>query len=703
MQQNILLSFTDMDSEKLGRISRSLYAMLNSSIGPEVSINIRRTSTNLGDDISRIHGEIEDWEKILVYSGSKAEGLRFDSSDDDWMWIYRTIKVIPSDSYMAIYDSNTTLLLMDNEMTKPGFTLLKLIGEYPMAYMAVRGLTEHILNGLYLSCKKWREFHTSQSQFTHGPCASAVMGPCEYDLAFCLRCDIWPANAHDCIRRLHLSAWPSHDTVLKIVNDGVLFVPIGAKQSIFENTEWRMSFSLAEKKLIHAMNHTQFLCYGLLKIFLKEAIDSNPDVKGLLCSYFLKTALFWEITTTSNQWNPSTLLSCFWNCFCRLLQWVSCSYCPNFFIPQNNMFGGKIEGRNRDKLLQHLRILYHEGYRCLLRCQSLENSISYIIHRYAELFAEEIDNKCIACEIINESDRGPAPDHFSIKSILTYQLAYPTTSHQRFLLKTWLHQCLINFSLTGTNYLSPETPCNKSNYRNLTKRMNIMGRCRTDSVSYFLYQAMLCYNNERYTQALRLVQRSKEKISHPRSMYWMKQTRKQYEEAGLDRLPIETVLRRHFLDDIRIKSDQYIPELYLEMHSPDADSTLKFVIPPLVCSYFLQCLCCRKLGHVREAEDALYELSLLVQQDDDHHISLEHRAISWHIVGICQQMRGDDQEAFQSYFRAQQQLGGDLFKVAASIRLGTMLLKYFNNFWQFKWISKDTHLVSRQIYLTGYE
>ena len=29
--------------------------------------------------------------------------------------------------------------------------------------------------------------------------------------------------------------------------------------------EWRISLSLAEKALVHAMNHHMFLCYGLLK------------------------------------------------------------------------------------------------------------------------------------------------------------------------------------------------------------------------------------------------------------------------------------------------------------------------------------------------------------------------------------------------------------------------------------------------------
>ena len=665
-----------MDIRNLGRISCSLDAILNTIIGREVLINVRRTTTNLRDDLFRREHELLNSKYLPVYSGSKAEGLRFKSSDEDWMLIYRDVKVIPSESYMAIYDSSTTLLLMENEMTKPGFTLLKLIGESTMP--EVRMSMVHILNGHYVSCQLWRELHTRQSEFTHGPCASFIIGTYEYDNAFCLRCDIWPTTAHDCIRRLHQCGWPSHDTILSIVNDGVLFVPIGAKQSVFENMEWRMSFSLAEKKLIHAMNHTQFLCYGLLKILLKESIDVNPEVKGLLCSYFMKTALFWEITTTSNQWSPSTLLSCFWKCFCRLLQWISCSYCPNYFVPQNNMFGDKIEGRNRDKLLQYLRILYYEGYSCLMRCQSLAEDMSLTMHRNVKIVLGEahMDKGTIALEIITEFFN--CKIYFrSLENIWMYQLASPTCSHERFLLRNWLYQDLTNESISGYIYNSATGPCNKSQFCNLTKRMNIVRRCRTDSANYLLHQAMLYYNNERYNRALRLVQQSKEKMSDPRAIYWYNRTEKQCREAGFDRLPIEVMMKRHLLDIIIIENSQYIPELYLELHSQDTNSReFPFLIPPLVCGFFLQYLCLRKLGHLRETDDALYELSLLVKHDDKHHINFDQRAISWNIVAICQQMSGDDRAACRSFFRAQQCLGRDLFKVSTSIRLGIILLKY---------------------------
>ena len=432
------------------------------------------------------------------------------------------------------------------------------------------------------------------------------------------------------------------------------------------------------------MNHTQFLCYGLLKIFLKEAIDINPDVKGLICSYFLKTAIFWEITVSPNQWNPSSLLSCFWNCFRRLLQWVSCSYCPNFFVPQNNMFGGKLEGRNRDKLLQHLKILYYEGYRCLLRCQSLADTMTFAMHRNVEIVVRDIENIVIAEEIINECDLRlesvvfkHCTAHTGIKSVLMYKLTYENTNmHQRFLLKTCLHRFLKIYSLSSTND-SPADVNNRSRYSNVARRMNILGRCRTDSVAHILYQAMLCYNNGRYKKALRLVQKVKEKISAPFAIYWHNQTKKQYRDVGLDHLPIETVLRRHFLQLIEIDNDKCIPELHFERLIIGSHTKLAVLIPPLVCTFLLQYLCQRRLDHIREAEEALYELSLVVQHDYERHIGIDSWSTSWQILGICQQMSGDDRAACRSFMTAQQLLYNAWFKFATCVRLGIILVNYF--------------------------
>lgn len=100
---------------------------------------------------------------------------------------------------------------------------------------------------------------------------------------------------------------------------------VGSKiESDESEFEWRLSFSVAELKIVYSMNHTQFLCYGALKIFLKEVLSSENQ-ESLICSYYLKTIIFWEIQNNPGSifWCPSNLLSCFWMCFkCLCVFWI---------------------------------------------------------------------------------------------------------------------------------------------------------------------------------------------------------------------------------------------------------------------------------------------------------------------------------------------------------------------------------------------
>jgi hypothetical protein len=53
--------------------------------------------------------------------------------------------------------------------------------------------------------------------------------------------------------------------------------PIGCKGSKNEDIEWRFSFSVGEKLLIYSFTHVQLICYALMKILLKDVIDSDDD------------------------------------------------------------------------------------------------------------------------------------------------------------------------------------------------------------------------------------------------------------------------------------------------------------------------------------------------------------------------------------------------------------------------------------------
>ena len=71
------------------------------------------------------------------------------------------------------------------------------------------------------------------------------------------------------------------------------------------------------------------------------------------------------------------------------------------------MFANKIEGRNRQILLCHLCTLYSEGYRCLLRCPSLNVELTQLLQIQCVLRTaptpSNLSNSKVALEIFKES------------------------------------------------------------------------------------------------------------------------------------------------------------------------------------------------------------------------------------------------------------------------------------------------------------
>jgi hypothetical protein len=223
------------------------------------------------------------------------------------------------------------------------------------------------------------------------------------DMAFCFHFHSWPQQAETWLFRHRHGQWPPDTLIDDIVNYGCMLVPIGPK--VIENNEllWRISFSMAEKQLSHAMNYTQILCYALLKLSLKNIIDRNDKVKGLLCSYFMKTAVFWLSEEISiNAFQLQNLFHCYFLCIDKIITWVKCCYCPNYFIPEHNMFRGKINRSNSRQLLNILERL-RNGEHVFVTINTLFNSET-VLHESCiklEVFLYKVINIDIDVDLEN--------------------------------------------------------------------------------------------------------------------------------------------------------------------------------------------------------------------------------------------------------------------------------------------------------------
>ncbi|XP_062591503.1 uncharacterized protein LOC134252995 [Saccostrea cucullata] len=234
----------------------------------------------------------------VMRSGSRREGFRLSTSDVDDMFWPSHHKVISDLSKINLCRiPQHTMILMEYDDLPPGFTRLILMSQSNNPEIISSCV---VMNNItYISSTLFRDNHllflkTSTFPITtavpHGPCSTySLFQGKEADFAFCFQSHRWPTSAIPWIQRCSEQRWPDQNTVSDILRGGFHIVPIGSKPE--NELEWRISFSRAEQKIVYTMNHCQFLCYGLFKIFLKEVINCQPN-SSILCSYFIKTILF---------------------------------------------------------------------------------------------------------------------------------------------------------------------------------------------------------------------------------------------------------------------------------------------------------------------------------------------------------------------------------------------------------------------------
>ncbi|VDI14246.1 Hypothetical predicted protein [Mytilus galloprovincialis] len=289
-----------------------------------------------------------------ISSGSLAEGMDLPGSNVDIMFVDDVVNVTRIEKNIK-HPVQRTEFVMETDVDHPLFTRLRLIAAEVRENMFVS--KECIVNTqtvLYLSTTNFinqLKHRPPQEYYPHGPCLSNKEQTC--DIAFFLRSKYLPYQAKPWILR-YRRQWPSDVVIDRIINNGCLLVPIGPETLAGCNLLWRISFSVAEKHLVHSFNFTQLLCYGLLKLTLKLIVNTNEDAKDLMCSYYLKTALFWVSEEMDiDTFQLPKLFSCFSLCLNKLISWVNNCYCPNYVIHEH-MFLGKINKYNNNSLLSVL-------------------------------------------------------------------------------------------------------------------------------------------------------------------------------------------------------------------------------------------------------------------------------------------------------------------------------------------------------------
>lgn len=527
-------------------VSEALYVGLCHHIGAPTYVTLRRELIGMEEMIQR---PIKKYNKGgSAQSGSFREGFRFKSSDRDYM-VWTTYGKLISE--MSNFDGFCfRTIFMEQSFAPPGYVRLKLLNP-PRQLKRDPSVVKH-MNHFYLSSEKISNavYHcvSTSSMFAenlrpHGPCSNFYIGDIENDYVTCYACQYWPHTAYSWITRCKRKEWPPKHLLNEVISNGCHVIPVGSHLMPDENElEWRLSFSQAELQMVYSFNHTQFLCYGMLKIFLREVLCSSKH-ESLICSYFLKTVLFWEIQNNPVEefWCPSNLLFCFWTCFKRLCKCVYDSCCPNFIIPGNNMFRNKVFGAPREALLTQLLGYYEMGVECLKLSPTIcsivaqahcdesfsEGHVVSLLNMDMTINAELIDNFCPMFTIED--------CYLKLKSISSL-LQQPLSPFQSLAL-----QFSTSDGLAQTSFLLAKHSANKRNkiWYKLDKKIINMLRLSSSigHVSQILCLGVYFYNTERYHKVQDILKIFKQTFSRPFILF---------DDRGLDRI--------HYLETIGMYS-----------------------------------------------------------------------------------------------------------------------------------------------------
>ncbi|KAK3576564.1 hypothetical protein CHS0354_011242 [Potamilus streckersoni] len=302
------------------------------------------------------------------YFGSQAEAATTPGleSDIDKVTCLGIIAVQDLKNWVPNHDC---ALVVNDENTPPGYTKLQpMYCDLPLPVFNVSGdFFKLDIYGRSVICNDDYRLKL-QDCAHHGPANINYLGTNQaVDDVPAVRLYTWPDQASDWLTRNRRHNWPSQETIGLIQQTGALLVPVGHKLSQEQHLEWRISISYGEKILMWLLNSTQYKCYVLLKMikkcFIKPVVGDDA-----LNSYHLKTCMFYIIENTPAAiWQPDNLLPCVEMCLRLMYIWIESKSCPNYFIPEENMFQCKMYGSIPEQLLSVLSTLLGQEGRYLVR------------------------------------------------------------------------------------------------------------------------------------------------------------------------------------------------------------------------------------------------------------------------------------------------------------------------------------------------
>ncbi|XP_060068157.1 uncharacterized protein LOC132548316 [Ylistrum balloti] len=623
-------------------------------MGTREQLNMKIRSQVLGEQLENSDTDLHN---AIILCGSKGEGMALPCSDGDYMIINRTVKVMYPDERIPPNMAHKTILFMREADCNPGYVNLEL-GKAGQSQEEERLYNSLVRKDslIFVSSDIYREQQMDLLRTNLGV-NFEITGPSvastEGDSVFGFECKSWPKEDREWVTRSRLYGWPRQTLINKIVQSGCHLVPVGDKCSDDTSLQWRISFVTAEKSLVYSFSHVQHKVYVLLKYFLrqiKDALKENIGDDDILCSYFMKTILFHAIENSSNMfWQDKNLFCCFWFCFNILITWVKAGFCPNYFIPTNNLFKRKVHGQHQQILLNILKHLSQMKWMCL----SVGDYYEPIWKSLSDP-SVQTDLQCTIppWKIVLEEDLQITDG--LMKNLLTERVTFKTITAAMHLLSTsqtnfddiyTYHYAMKCLQILATEQVFPDNMAainNKKRYFRLKK-----GELWMIPTAVFGTELLHLATFHFLTGALRKsLKMSKQVVALCKTDHSDRYLREVHRHKCLRIAQRFERLQKIFTQSLIFHHER--------MHLPHFSQELcrkyrQLVIPPLPYALFLTFLCCHGIGDTEGSAKALQNLKD-IQYDDVN--GGQKQWIVHTLLGICFQTIGDYHRAVQAYWES---------------------------------------------------
>ena len=635
----------------------------------------------------------------IHFTGSKSEGLELTGSDRDFMLdINNVIDIHVSESVQQLFKSskpNKFLLVPDNEY--PGFALLKCVFKahhFRFSLHSLRSDNDDKYFGSESFMLKWKSYEPDEFRSnSQGPsleswCRDDDISEIGTDMVPSIRCQFWPSTAIKWIDRPRHYGWPSLRDINAVVSFGFHLVAVGHHLSPRKPMQWRISLSIAERSLVWSFNHTQIQCYAVMKLILKEFIkvNSSEDTKRVLCSYFIKTLLFWQYEETdSSFWQSKNLHGCILYLLCEFSKCIEEGVLRHYFIPTFNLLEVKLTREAKRELVQLFDIVVQYDIAILSQCSSMavvwsnflrlqDNNQSNIIQiRARQKLVQEFiligEVNHFQCDILYYIVHGNIIDSINLHTPRVYRFEHIIPAILNLSQKNFVKSSLATFVLRGLYgaVFKVQANCiqqgNKAHYHLLGKVFRNINMLGNDISSSRLWCATVLQQTGKYGAALGVINSVLSAIP-PYALYYSTYRIKNSDVSKL--LYKDTLLTREsnslnrakqaWLFDIFIDQRDYnfMPSaINIELFYLDKFGYL--TVSPYTFAYYLMFLCYHELGQYENRDYALSQLAGTVFEHPSGERCSDEMHYSCNIVGHCCLVAGQVDKArkcfeFSIYF-----------------------------------------------------